>query len=54
LEPILLPVWAYFTRGEVPAWWTVTGAAVILLGLFLSYVWHQARRRTLSEVAQAG
>jgi drug/metabolite transporter (DMT)-like permease len=44
LEPILMPVWAYFTRGEVPAWWTVTGAAVILAGLALSYGWQQARR----------
>jgi drug/metabolite transporter (DMT)-like permease len=37
LEPILLPVWAYLTRGELPAWWTLAGAAVILTGLALSY-----------------
>ena len=47
LEPILLPVWAYFTRGEVPAWWTIVGASVILVGLSLSYGWQQARRGTL-------
>jgi drug/metabolite transporter (DMT)-like permease len=44
LEPILLPVWAYFTRGEMPQWWTIAGASVILLGLALSYGWRQARR----------
>jgi drug/metabolite transporter, DME family len=43
LEPILLPVWAYFTRGEIPHWWTIAGASVILLGLALSYAWRQAR-----------
>jgi drug/metabolite transporter (DMT)-like permease len=43
LEPILLPVWAYFTRGETPQWWTAAGASVILLGLALSYGWRQAR-----------
>jgi drug/metabolite transporter (DMT)-like permease len=43
LEPILLPVWAYFTRGEVPAWWTVTGAVVILTGLVLAFGWRHMR-----------
>ncbi len=38
LEPILIPVWAYLVRGEVPAWWTIVGAASILVGLFLRYV----------------
>ena len=42
LEPILLPVWAYFTRGEVPQWWTIAGASVILIGLALSYGWRLA------------
>jgi drug/metabolite transporter, DME family len=36
LEPILLPVWAYCTRGEIPRWWTMSGSAVILAGLVLS------------------
>jgi DME family drug/metabolite transporter len=43
LEPILTPVWAYFTRGEMPHRWTVAGASVILLGLGLSFGWRQAR-----------
>jgi drug/metabolite transporter (DMT)-like permease len=37
LEPILLPVWAYFTRGEVPAPWTIAGGSIILAGLALRY-----------------
>lgn len=37
LEPILSPVWAYLVRGETPAWWTVVGGAMILVGLVLRY-----------------
>jgi DME family drug/metabolite transporter len=43
IEPFLVPVWAYVTIGEVPALWTVAGAAVIVMGLTLRYV--LARRR---------
>jgi drug/metabolite transporter (DMT)-like permease len=46
LEPILLPVWAYLTSGEVPQPWTVAGASIILAGLVLSYVWRTARQST--------
>lgn len=38
LEPILIPLWAYLVSGEVPAPWTVAGAALILIGLSLRYV----------------
>jgi drug/metabolite transporter (DMT)-like permease len=44
VEPFLVPVWAYLTVGEVPAIWTVAGAAVIVFGLTLRYV--VARRRS--------
>jgi drug/metabolite transporter (DMT)-like permease len=37
LEPILLPVWAYLTRSEIPAWWTIAGASIILAGLVVRY-----------------
>jgi drug/metabolite transporter (DMT)-like permease len=37
-EPILIPVWAFLVRGEVPAPWTYFGAAMILAGLVLRYV----------------
>ena len=37
IEPILLPLWAYLTRAEVPKSWTIAGAAIILAGLILRY-----------------
>lgn len=36
-EPVLLPVWVWLAWGEVPAWWTVVGGGLILLGLVLRY-----------------
>jgi DME family drug/metabolite transporter len=44
IEPLLLPVWAYLTMAEVPSWWTVAGAAVILAGLLLRYAIMRERR----------
>jgi drug/metabolite transporter (DMT)-like permease len=38
LEPILIPIWAFMVRGEVPARWTRVGASLILMGLVLRYV----------------
>ncbi len=38
LEPTLVPLWAYLARREVPQWWTIVGAAIILGGLLLRYV----------------
>ena len=38
LEPILIPVWAFLVREEVPAPWTIAGAALILAGLLLRYI----------------
>lgn len=42
LEPILVPVWVYVawsgTAGyELPRWWTMVGASLILVGLLLRY-----------------
>jgi drug/metabolite transporter (DMT)-like permease len=40
LEPILIPIWAFLIREEIPAPWTIVGAALILTGLVLRYaVW---------------
>jgi drug/metabolite transporter (DMT)-like permease len=33
LEPVLVPCWAWIARGEVPAWWTLAGGGLILVGL---------------------
>jgi drug/metabolite transporter (DMT)-like permease len=37
IEPILVPVWVYLAWGDQPAWWTVVGAGLILLGLAIRY-----------------
>ena len=38
IEPILVPLWSFLVRGEVPRWWTIAGATLILGGLLLRYV----------------
>ena len=38
LEPVLLPTWVLLVWDEVPAWWTVVGATLILTGLILRYM----------------
>lgn len=54
VEPLLVPVWAFIARREVPAWWTIAGGALILVGL----VWRYARvapdpRATAPEIEPA-
>jgi drug/metabolite transporter (DMT)-like permease len=43
LEPVLSPVWVYLLYGEQPAWWTLAGGGLILVGLIARY--GVARRR---------
>jgi DME family drug/metabolite transporter len=38
LEPVLMPLWVALVWGEIPAWWTIVGASLILIGLLLRYV----------------
>ena len=40
LEPLLVPIWAYFvTAGkEVPKWWTLVGGGLIFAGLVIRYL----------------
>jgi drug/metabolite transporter (DMT)-like permease len=38
IEPILMPLWVFLFYHETPAWWTILGAALILVGLVLRYV----------------
>ena len=38
LEPILVPVWVLAAWGERPAWWTLVGGGLILVGLAMRYV----------------
>jgi len=45
IEPVLNPVWVALVMGEVPSLATITGGALILLGLGARYVWPLLRRR---------
>jgi drug/metabolite transporter (DMT)-like permease len=38
IEPVLNPLWVFVLGLETPAWWSVVGAALILIGLVLRYV----------------
>jgi len=38
LEPILIPIWTFLIWDEIPEWWTIVGASLILTGLILRYV----------------
>jgi drug/metabolite transporter, DME family len=50
VEPMLVPLWVYLMPGgERPAWWTVAGGGLILVGLFLRYA--QAERAGSAKTA---
>jgi drug/metabolite transporter (DMT)-like permease len=38
LEPLLVPVWVYLAWGDKPAWWTLVGGGLILVGLTIKYL----------------
>jgi drug/metabolite transporter (DMT)-like permease len=38
IEPILVPLWVYMAWGERPAWWTIAGGGLIMLGLAIRYL----------------
>ncbi|MBL9125263.1 MAG: EamA family transporter [Planctomycetaceae bacterium] len=37
IEPVLMPIWVYLAWQEEPAWWTIVGGGLILIGLTLRY-----------------
>ncbi|HZN36276.1 MAG TPA: EamA family transporter, partial [Pirellulaceae bacterium] len=37
-EPILVPVWVVLAWGDRPAWWTLVGGGLILVGLAVRYL----------------
>ncbi len=37
LEPILVPLWVFLAWGDRPAWWTLVGGGLILVGLAVRY-----------------
>jgi drug/metabolite transporter, DME family len=51
IEPVLVPVWAYFAVGEIAPIDTMTGGAVILLALMLFVV--SARKRRIARVKES-
>ncbi|HET8650683.1 MAG TPA: DMT family transporter [Gemmatimonadales bacterium] len=46
VEPALNPVWSWLVQGEVPAFWTLVGGAIIL-GSTLIKTWFDARAATV-------
>lgn len=42
LEPVFLPLWVWLAWHESPAWWTLAGGGLILVGLLLRYAVPQA------------
>jgi drug/metabolite transporter (DMT)-like permease len=38
VEPVLVPIWVYLAWGEMPQWWTLAGAGLILAGLSLRFI----------------
>jgi len=51
VEPLLVPVWAYLAWGDRPAWWTLVGGGLILVGLAIRYFF--SIPRAPSEVERA-
>ena len=37
IEPVLMPIWVYLAWSEEPAWWTIVGGGLILVGLVVRY-----------------
>jgi len=38
IEPLLNPVWAFLAWGDRPAWWTLVGGMIIVMGLAVRYL----------------
>jgi drug/metabolite transporter (DMT)-like permease len=51
IEPILVPVWVFLAWSVPPAWWTLVGGGLILVGLTLRYV--GASSSTVDDAAEA-
>jgi drug/metabolite transporter (DMT)-like permease len=50
IEPILVPVWVYLAWGQRPAWWTLAGGGLILVGLAIRYIEAPRRQPRLAPV----
>jgi drug/metabolite transporter (DMT)-like permease len=46
IEPVLNPLWVFVAWGERPAWWTLAGGGLILVGLAIRFLEPRRRRQT--------
>jgi drug/metabolite transporter (DMT)-like permease len=53
LEPILVPVWVLLAWGDRPAWWTLVGGGLILVGLAVRYALPARHSRPAAEESTA-
>ena len=44
IEPLLVPLWVYLAWGDMPAWWTFVGGALILAGLTIRFLGAASRK----------
>lgn len=51
-EPLLVPLWTYLAWGDKPAWWTLVGGGLILVGLAIRYLWPNARQTPTRSVSE--
>jgi drug/metabolite transporter, DME family len=49
IEPLLVPLWVYLAWGDKPAWWTLAGGALILVGLAIRFIEPPRNRRTTAS-----
>jgi drug/metabolite transporter (DMT)-like permease len=49
VEPLLVPVWVLLAWGERPAWWTIVGGVLILLGLMVRFLEPSLLRRSVPD-----
>ena len=45
-EPLLVPLWVFLAWGDKPAWWTLVGGGLILVGLAVRYAIPAGRKET--------
>lgn len=50
VEPLLVPLWVFLAWGDRPAWWTIAGGGLILIGLTIRFLGpSQPRERSAAD-----
>lgn len=44
MEPLLVPLWVFLAWGDRPAWWTLAGGGLIMVGLAIRYLEFGSRK----------